>query len=117
MLKKMYKDVIEQSSLEDASNEIFRGYLKDKEVPILGEGELVDMDYDPEKLFKFKVKYEVKPNIEVKDVFGSRLKKFQKLMKYKNKFIESDNVESISSSLEKIKGNAADDGAEPAAAQ
>ena len=66
MLKKMYKDVIEQSSLEDASNEIFRGYLKDKEVPILGEGELVDMDYDPEKLFKFKVKYEVKPEIEIK---------------------------------------------------
>lgn len=66
MLKKMYKDVIEQGSLEDASNEIFRDYLKSKEVPILGEGELVDMNYDPEKLFKFKVKYEIKPEIEIK---------------------------------------------------
>lgn len=66
MLKKMYKDVIEQGSLEDASNEIFRDYLKSNEIPILGEGELVDMDYDPEKLFKFKVKYEIKPEIEIK---------------------------------------------------
>jgi len=66
ILKKMYKDVIEQGSLEDASNEIFRDYLKSKEVPILGEGELVDMNYDPEKLFKFKVKYEIKPEIEIK---------------------------------------------------
>lgn len=66
MLKKLYKDVIEQGSLEDVSNSIFRDYLKEKEVPILGEGSLIDMDYEPGILFKFKVQYEIKPDFEIK---------------------------------------------------
>ncbi len=66
MLKKLYKDVIEQGSLEDVSNSIFKDYLKDKDVHILGEGSLIDMDYEPGILFKFKVQYEIKPDFEIK---------------------------------------------------
>jgi len=46
MLKKMYKDVIEQGSLEDVSNDLFRDYLKNNKVAILSEGSLIDMDYE-----------------------------------------------------------------------
>jgi trigger factor len=75
MLKKMYKDIIEQGSLEDVSNEVFRDYLKTNEVPILGEGSLVDMNYEPGILFKFKVQYEVKPEIELKQYKGLEITK------------------------------------------
>jgi trigger factor len=75
MLKKMYKDVIEQGSLEDVSNEVFRDYLKTNDVHILGEGSLVDMDYEPGILFKFKVTYEVKPEIELKQYKGLEINK------------------------------------------
>ncbi len=66
MLKKMYKDVIEQGSLEDVSNDLFRDYLKNNKVAILGEGSLIDMDYEPGIIFKFKVQFEIKPEIELK---------------------------------------------------
>lgn len=66
MLKRMYKDVIEHGSLEDVSNELFRDYLKKNSVPILGEGSLVDMNYEPGINFKFKVQYETKPEITLK---------------------------------------------------
>jgi trigger factor len=66
MLKKMYKEVIEQGSMEDVSNELFRDYLKENKVPILGEGSLLDMDYEPDGIFKFKVQYEIKPEFELK---------------------------------------------------
>jgi len=66
MLKKMYKDVIEQGSLEDVSNELFRDYLKNNKVAILGEGSLIDMDYEPGIVFKFKVQFDIKPEIELK---------------------------------------------------
>ncbi len=75
MLKRMYKDVIEQGSLEDVSNDLFRDYLKNNNVQILGEGSLVDMDYEPGSIFKFKVQFETKPEIELKQYKGLELSK------------------------------------------
>lgn len=65
MIKKMYGDMIEQGSLEDVANDVFKEYLKNNNVPILGEGVLVDMDYQPKETFKFKITYEVNPEFEV----------------------------------------------------
>ncbi|RPI19377.1 MAG: trigger factor [Ignavibacteriae bacterium] len=70
MIKKMYGDMIEQGSLEDVANDVFKEYLKNNEVPILGEGALVDMDYQPKELFKFKITYEIKPEFEVTNYKG-----------------------------------------------
>jgi len=75
MLKKMYKDVIEHGSLEDVSNDIFRDYLKNNNVAILGEGSLLDMNYEPGTVFKFKVQYEIKPEFEITQYKGLELNK------------------------------------------
>lgn len=64
LVKKMYGDLIEQGSLEDVANDIFKDYLSNNNVNPLGEGSLVDIDYEPKQKLKFKVQYEIKPEIE-----------------------------------------------------
>lgn len=64
LIKKMYGEMIEQGSLEDVANDIFKNYLQDNKVEILGEGSLMDLDYKPGEAYKFKIQYEVRPEIE-----------------------------------------------------
>ena len=64
MIKRMYGDMIEQASLEDVANDIYKNYLDESHAKPLGEAEMVDMNYEPKQLFKFKIKYEVKPEFE-----------------------------------------------------
>ncbi len=64
LLRKMYGEVIETGSLEDISNEVFREYLDKNSVNPLGEGLLIDINYEPKQSLKFKVQYETRPEIE-----------------------------------------------------
>lgn len=64
MIKKMYGELIETGSLEDISNDVFRDYLNNNNINPLGEGVLVDINYEPKQNLKFKVQYEIKPEIE-----------------------------------------------------
>jgi trigger factor len=75
MLKRMYGDMIEQGSLEDVANDLYKKYLDDNHVHPLGEAALVDMDYEQKSLFKFKVKYEVKPELNLADYKGIEVSK------------------------------------------
>lgn len=70
MLKRMYGDLIEQGSLEDVANEVYRGYLEENHVHPLGEGSLIDMNYELKSMFTFKIKYEVKPEINLNEYKG-----------------------------------------------
>lgn len=97
MLKRMYGDLIEQGSLEDVSNEIYRKYLDDNHIHPLGEAALVDMDYEQKSLFKFKVKYEVKPEITLADYKGIEVTKTvykidEKMIDEEIKYIQSKHV-------------------------
>ena len=64
LIKKMYGEIIETGSLEDISNDVFRDYLTNNNVNPLGEGILVDINYEPKQNLKFKVQYETKPELE-----------------------------------------------------
>lgn len=75
ILKRKYGQLIEQGSLEDVSNDIFRDYLKDNDIQPLGEGSLVDMDYQHESMFTFKVRFEVRPEINLADYKGIEVTK------------------------------------------
>lgn len=75
MLKRMYGDMIEQGSLEDVANEMYRSFLEENKIQPLSEGALVDMDYEPKQLFKFKVKYEVKPEVDLAEYKGIEVTK------------------------------------------
>ena len=58
MIKRMYGDMIEQASLEDVANDVYKNYLDENNVQPLGEAQMVDMDYEAKQIFKFKIKYE-----------------------------------------------------------
>lgn len=75
MIKRMYGDMIEQASLEDVANEIYKQYLDENHVHPLGEAQMVDMDYEPKQIFKFKIKYEVKPDFELAEYKGVEVNK------------------------------------------
>lgn len=70
MIKRMYGEMIEQASLEDVANEVYKNYLDENHVHPLGEAQMVDMDYENRQMFKFKIKYEVKPDFELADYKG-----------------------------------------------
>jgi len=75
MIKRMYGDLLEQGSLEDVANDVFRDYLEKNDVKPLGEGSLIDINYQPKQLFTFRVKYEIKPDIKVEDYKGIEVSK------------------------------------------
>ncbi len=70
MIKRMYGDMIEQASLEDVANEVYKQYLDENHVHPLGEAQMIDIDYEPKQQFKFKIKYEIKPEFELADYKG-----------------------------------------------
>ncbi len=108
MLKRKYGDLIEQGSLEDVANDVFRDYLKDKHIHPLGEGALVDMNYEPKSTFIFKVRYEVKPEINLGDYKGVEVTKTVYPLDYKMiddeiKYLQSKHV--TYEDAEKAEGN------------
>ncbi len=97
MLKRMYGDMIEQGSLEDVANEMYRNFLEENHIHPLSEGALVDMDYEPKQVFKFKVKYEVKPEINLADYKGIEVSKTMtkiddKMIDEEIKYLQSKHV-------------------------
>ena len=75
MVKKMYGDSIEYSSLEDIANDCFKKYILDNNIQIIGKGSLSDIDYKPKEKFTFKVEFEVIPEFTLNNYKGSELTK------------------------------------------
>jgi trigger factor len=75
MVKKIYGESIEYDSLSDIANEYFKKFIEEKAVNPLGEPSLLDMNYKRGEEFTFKVKYEVKPVVELKEYKGIKLTK------------------------------------------
>lgn len=78
MIKKLYWDSIEYYSLEDIANDIFRDSIIEREIKIVGTGTITDLDYKPKEMYKFKVEYEILPEIILENYKNIKLsrKKF-----------------------------------------
>lgn len=97
MIKRMYGDMIEQASLEDVANEVYKNYLDENKVQPLGEAQMVDMDYEAKQLFKFKIKYEVKPDFELAEYKGVEVNRTihnvdEKMIDDEVKYLQSKHV-------------------------
>ncbi len=97
MIKRMYGDMIEQASLEDVANEVYKNYLDENKVQPLGEAQMVDMDYEAKQIFKFKIKYEVKPDFELADYKGVEVNRTihnvdEKMIDDEVKYLQSKHV-------------------------
>ncbi len=67
VLKKMYGDALEYEASEKVANTKFWDIAKEKELQPIGQPQLTDLKFNTGENLSFKVKYEVVPEIEVKD--------------------------------------------------
>jgi trigger factor len=75
MVKRMYGESIERESLDAVANEIYRKVAEEKRVKVIGEPTLVDIDYKRGELLRFKIRYEVRPEIQLKEYKGLKIEK------------------------------------------
>jgi len=70
VLKKMYGDSFEYEASEKVANNQFWAVAKDNHLHPIGQPQLVDIKFNPGKDLYFKVKYEVIPELDVKNYTG-----------------------------------------------
>ena len=70
ILKQRYGNALEIEASEKVANARFWQLAKENSFNPIGQPVMTDLDFNIEKDFKFKVKYEVIPEIEVKDYTG-----------------------------------------------
>lgn len=99
MIKKMYGEAIEQEALDDIANESFRATMQERSIEPIGRPALVDMDFKRGEHFRFKIKYEVKPTIELKQYKGLRVEKLVHNVTDKDIDAEVQRLRRIESSL------------------
>ncbi len=67
LIKKMYGDALEYEAAEKVANTQFWEISKEQHLHPIGQPQLTDLDFKPGEKLNFKVKYEVMPELEVKD--------------------------------------------------
>jgi len=67
IIKQRYGDSLEFEASEKVANSKFWEIAKEKDLRPIGQPVMTNLDFNIEKDFKFKIKYEVMPEIEVKD--------------------------------------------------
>ena len=73
VLKKMYGDALEYEASEKVANTKFWDIAKDKELKPIGQPKLTDLKFNTGDNLSFKVKFEIVPEIEVKDYTGQEI--------------------------------------------
>jgi len=108
MIKKLYGEEIEYSAIEDIVNDIFREYVVDNKLDVLGKGEIKDIDFKPKESLKFFVEFEVMPEINLEEYKGIELKKTKYVIEDS---LVDDEIEyhSMRNATFEIDGTASDD--------
>lgn len=75
MVKKLYGETIEQESLDEITNDLYRQAVDQKKLEPVGHPVLLDMNYRRGEGLRFRVKYEVKPVFELKQYKGFTVQK------------------------------------------
>ena len=75
IIKKLYGEAIEQDSLDTVASEFYRIAMTERNILPIGKPELTDMDFRRGEHFRFKIKYEVRPAIELKHYKGVAVEK------------------------------------------
>ena len=75
MIKRMYGESIEHESLDTVANEVYHKVAEEKNLKVIGEPTLVDIDYKRGEALRFKIRYEVRPEIQLKEYKGLKVEK------------------------------------------
>lgn len=77
LVKKMYGDAIEYQASEKIANRVFWDVVEDQKLNPISAPKMVDLNFEKDSKLAFKIRYEVKPEIEVKDYKGLEVKKIK----------------------------------------
>ncbi len=88
MLKKIYGEMIEYKASEDIANKKFWEIVDAQKLEPISTPQLSDLDFEIGKQLKFKVKYDVKPKLDLKDYTGLEIEK--PVFKVKEEDIENE---------------------------
>ena len=75
LIKKLYGDLIEQEALSEVAGTLYAEVVKDRELKPIGEPVVTDMNYKRGEGFRFKVQYDIRPTIVLKDYKGIPVEK------------------------------------------
>ena len=75
LVKKLYGDLIEHETLNTVASELYRSVVKEKELKPIGDPVIIDMDYKRGEQFKFKVQYDIRPTVQLKEYKGIETEK------------------------------------------
>lgn len=75
LVKKIYGESIEYGYLDKIASNVYRQVVTERHIHPIGEPVLTDMDYKRGEALTFKVKYEIKPTIQVKEYTGIPVEK------------------------------------------
>lgn len=75
LVKKMYGEMIEQESLEKVATEFYRTAVEERDLKPIGEPVLVDLDYKRNENFRFKIQYDIRPTVQLKEYKGFEVEK------------------------------------------
>lgn len=75
MLKKVYGDAIEYKASEEIANKKFWDIVKDKNLKPLSMPQMTSLNFEMNEYLNFKVKYEVKPTLDLKNYTGLEIEK------------------------------------------
>ena len=75
LVKKLYGDLIEHETLNTVASELYRSVVKEKELKPIGDPVIVDMDYKRGEQLRFKVQYDVRPSVQLKEYKGLEVEK------------------------------------------
>jgi trigger factor len=70
LIKKMYGDALEYEASEKVANHQFWEIAKEKHLHPIGQPSMTDIKFKPGEDLSFKVKYEVVPQLDIKDYTG-----------------------------------------------
>ena len=75
LIRKLYGEAIEQDSLDTVATEFYRKAMAEKNIRPIGQPAMTDMDFKRGEAFRFKIKYEVRPAIELRQYKGIAVEK------------------------------------------
>jgi trigger factor len=70
LIRKMYGEAIEHDALDGIADDAYRRAMEERQVHPLGRPAMVDMDFQRGSHFRFTIKYEIRPEFDLKPLTG-----------------------------------------------
>lgn len=102
MIKKLYGELIENEYLDKLASELYRQAVQEKDLKPIGEPTLVDLDYKRGEHFRFKIKYDVRPSITLRQYKGLSVKAVVHRLQDADVEEEIDRLRKGNSTLEEV---------------